>query len=210
MSPRPRLTESRRKEILVAATAAIADRGLCETRIADVAARIGASPALILYYFPSKTALLAEALVYQDQLAQEQVRDAIATAPDALSKLAIIVDESCPRVAAPGEEPDSWMLWPAAWEMARHDPALAAARARLDEAWREMIAEVVSEGVAQGELGPVDPSDFAIQLAALLDGLAVEVMLGDPSVDAARMRRLAYDFVSRILDVRDVLDVKVT
>ena len=42
-------------------------------------------------------------------------------------------------------------------------------------------------------------SDFAIQLAALLDGLAIEVMLRDPTVDATRMRKLANDFVAMAL-----------
>jgi hypothetical protein len=42
-------------------------------------------------------------------------------------------------------------------------------------------------------------SDFAIQLAALLDGLAIEVMLRDPTVDATRMRKLANDFVEMAL-----------
>jgi hypothetical protein len=35
-----------------------AERGLCEARISDIATRIGTRPALILYYFPSKDALL--------------------------------------------------------------------------------------------------------------------------------------------------------
>ena len=77
MSPRPSLTESRRQDILAAASAAIAERGLCETRIADIADNIGASPALILYYFPSKAALLTEALVYQDRLFAESVKEAL-------------------------------------------------------------------------------------------------------------------------------------
>jgi hypothetical protein len=42
-------------------------------------------------------------------------------------------------------------------------------------------------------------ADFAIQLAALLDGLAIEVMLRDPTVDAARMRKLAGNFVEMAL-----------
>ncbi|HEY5891177.1 MAG TPA: TetR family transcriptional regulator, partial [Acidimicrobiia bacterium] len=68
MSPRPKLTESRRRDILEATISAIAERGLCDTRIADIAEIIGASPALVLYYFPSKAALLTDALIYQDQL----------------------------------------------------------------------------------------------------------------------------------------------
>ncbi len=202
MSPRPSLTETRRTEILAATSATIADRGLCETRIADIAGHIGASPALILYYFPSKAALVAEALVYQDQVFHEAVKGELERAGSAAAKLGILIEASCPRPPRPNGEPDGWLLWPAAWELSRHDPTLAAARARLDEAWRAQIASIVEEGIAGGEFHDVEASDFAVQLSALLDGLAIEVMLRDPTVDAARMRRLANDFVERALNTR--------
>ncbi len=199
VSPRPSLTETRRNEILAATSATIADRGLCETRIADIADHIGASPALILYYFPSKAALVTEALVYQDQMFHEAVKGELDAAGSAAAKLQILIEASCPKPPRANGEPDGWLLWPAAWEMSRHDPTLAAARARLDESWRAQIAAIVEEGKAAGEFEDVDASDFAIQLAALLDGLAIEVMLRDPTVDAARMGKLANSFVEMSL-----------
>jgi AcrR family transcriptional regulator len=193
------LTESRRRDILAAASAAIAERGLCETRIADIADNIGASPALILYYFPSKAALLTEALVYQDRLFADSVNDALEGANTAEEKFAVLIEASCPRPSRSGGATDGWTLWPAAWEMSRHDPTLASARARLDEDWRAQIAAIVDEGIASGEFRPLDSTDFAIQLAAMLDGLAIEVMLGDPAVDADRMRDLANAFLDLAL-----------
>ncbi len=201
MSPRPSLTESRRNEILAATSATIAERGLCETRIADIADHIGASPALILYYFPSKAALVTEALIYQDRVFHENVRLALDEAGSATQRLEVLIEASCPRPSRPNDEPDGWVLWPAAWEMSRHDPSLAAARARLDESWRAQIAGVIEEGIAAGEFREVDTSDVAIQLAALLDGLAIEVMLGDPTVDAERMSQLALDFARQVLSL---------
>jgi AcrR family transcriptional regulator len=202
VSPRPSLTATRRTEILAATSAAIADRGLCETRIADIADHIGASPALILYYFPSKAALVTEALVYQDQVFHEAVKEELESAGSATAKLAILIEASCPKPTRGNAEPDGWVLWPAAWEMSRHDPTLAAARARLDESWRNQIAAIVEEGIAAGEFAAIDSADFAIQMAALLDGLAIEVMLRDPTVDAARMRKLAIGFVEMALNTR--------
>jgi len=202
VSPRPSLTATRRNEILAATSATIADRGLCETRIADIADHIGASPALILYYFPSKAALVTEALVYQDQMFHEAVKGELDNATTAAAKLNILIEASCPKPTRANGDPDGWVLWPAAWEMSRHDPTLAAARARLDESWRAQIASIVEEGIAAGEFTDVDASDFSIQLAALLDGLAIEVMLRDPTVDATRMRKLAFDFVELALNTR--------
>jgi AcrR family transcriptional regulator len=193
------MTESRRRDILVATATAIADRGLCETRIADVAEIVGVSPALVLYYFPTKAALLTEALIFLDRAFYDNVADKLEGVDSAEDKLIILIEESCPRPAAAGEMPDSWVLWPATWEMSRLDPALAAARARLDEAWRTQIAVIVEDGMAAGEFNEVDSKDFSIQLASMLDGLAVEAMLGDPTVDADRMSELARSFARMAL-----------
>lgn len=193
------MTETRRIDILGATVTAIAERGLCDTRIADVAEIVGISPALVLYYFPNKEALLTEALIYLDRLFYESVAEKLDRAANAEEKLVVLIEESCPRPVAPGELPDSWVLWPATWEMARLYPSLAAARARLDEAWRAQIAAIVENGTSAGEFGEVDANDFALQLAAMLDGLAIEVMLGDPTVDAERMSELARSFTRAAL-----------
>jgi AcrR family transcriptional regulator len=198
VSPRPALTESRRREILSATAKAIAERGLCETRIADVAEIIGVSPALVLYYFPTKAALLTESLIYLDRLFYERVQEKLEAIESAEGRLLLLIEESCPRSPRYGQ-PDSWVLWPAMWELSRLDPSLAAARARLDEGWRSQIASIVEDGIARGEFEPIDARDFSIQLAAMLDGLAVEVMLGDPTVDTARMSELARSFARRAL-----------
>jgi AcrR family transcriptional regulator len=199
VSPRPKMTESRRHDLLRATVTAIAERGLCETRIADVAELVGVSPALVLYYFPTKAALLTEALDYLARLFYEGVAKKLEKAQTAEDRLVILIEESCPRPTKPGEMPDSWVLWPATWEMARLVPALAAARARLDEAWRAQLVTFVEDVISSGEFEEVDSKAFSIQLAAMLDGLAIEAMLGDPTVDAEGMSELARSFARTVL-----------
>ena len=48
--------------MLRAALDVIAERGFPDTRIADVAERVGVSPALVIYYFKTKDHLLTEAM----------------------------------------------------------------------------------------------------------------------------------------------------
>ena len=52
--------------MLAAAAQLIAERGFSETRIADVADRVGASPALVIYYFGTKDSLLTAALRWSE------------------------------------------------------------------------------------------------------------------------------------------------
>jgi AcrR family transcriptional regulator len=193
------MSESRRHAILDATAVAIVERGLCDTRIADIADVIGVSPALVLYYFPTKAALLSEAMIHLDRLFYESVREKLDSAPTAEDKLVVLIEESCPGVPVGEDVPDTWALWPATWELARHDADLAEARARLDAAWREQIVVIVEDGIATGEFAQVDAKDFAIQLAAMLDGLAIAAMLGDPTVDATRMSAVARAFSRTML-----------
>ena len=193
------MSESRREGILAATATVIAERGLCDTRIADIARIVGVSPALILYYFPNKSALLSETVIYFERRFHEAVTARLADLESAEEKLYVLIEESCPDPDRTGDQTDSWLLWPATWEMARLDPALAEARATLDAGLRAHIVTIVEEGVAKGEFADVDAEEFAIQLAALLDGLAIETLLGDPAVDADRMNRLAQGFVRGML-----------
>ena len=54
--------DDRREQILRSALDVISERGFPDTRIADVAERVGVSPALVIYYFKTKDRLLTEAM----------------------------------------------------------------------------------------------------------------------------------------------------
>ena len=56
------VADQRRAQMLRAALEVIADRGFADTRISDIADRIGISPALVIYYFKTKCQLLTEAI----------------------------------------------------------------------------------------------------------------------------------------------------
>ena len=61
------VADVRRDQMLAAAATLIAERGFSDTRIADVAERVGASPALVIYYFGTKDSLLTEALRWSER-----------------------------------------------------------------------------------------------------------------------------------------------
>ena len=69
----------------------------------------------------------------------------------------------------------------------------------MDRRWRTTIGEIVREGQATGEFAPVDAETFALRLAALIDGLAILVVLQDPEVSRERMFDLCMDTCAREL-----------
>ena len=186
MSPRRKLSDARRRQILKAAVQVIADKGLCDTGIKDVADRAGTSPALVIYYFGKKDTLLAEALSFADERFYAQTADAVAELSSARDRLVELVRCSC-SVGEAEDDFDEWVLWLDLWARAPRDPDVAANRATLDRRWWTAITEIVRAGQAAGEFAAVDAEEFALRLAALIDGLAIQVVLHDPEVSRERM-----------------------
>jgi AcrR family transcriptional regulator len=198
MSPRRKLSDARRRQILKAAVQVIAEKGLCDTGIKDVADRAGTSPALVIYYFGKKDVLLAEALSFADEGFYAQTADAVAKMSSARDRLVELVRSSC-SVGEAEEDFDEWVLWLDLWARAPRDPDVARDRQALDRRWRTSITEIVRDGQAAGEFAPVDAELFALRLAALMDGLAILVVLKDPDVDRERMFDLCIDTCAREL-----------
>ena len=92
------------------------------------------------------------------------------------------------------------------WVRALRDPAVAAARERLDGRWRAAIADVVRDGQAAGEFGPVDPEEFALTLGALMDGFAIQLALRDPAVTPDAVREHCMALVEERLGREGVAD----
>src|SRR5690349_17742511 len=86
----PGIADQRRGQMLNAALEVISERGFADTRIADIAERIGLSPALVIYYFKTKDQLLTEAIRhYEDAWYAECTRrmDKLPTAAERLEEL---------------------------------------------------------------------------------------------------------------------------
>lgn len=186
---RPKPAKDRHQEILDAAARVITERGLADTRIADVAEAAGVSPGLILYYFESKDRLLAEALTYaNDQFYLKMSRD-IRRVASAKEQLRLLIDLSVPGYLPEYGKLDEWALWIEVWVRALRDPQMARDREVLDQRWRRSIADIIRAGQSSGEFPDGDADDLALRLGCLIDGLAIQVMMNDSQVTAERMHR---------------------
>jgi AcrR family transcriptional regulator len=184
MSPRPKVDHLRKPQIIAAAAEVLYERGLFETRIGDIAERAGTSSPTILYYFESKDRLLEEAVEYADREFYDRLSEGQDHIERASDKLVHLIEETS---LGPGGLND-YTLWMEIWVRARRDPTVRKAYFRLDRRQRVLIADIVREGQRVGEFrDDVDPDDFALVLSGLLDGLGVQVTLGQPDLSPARM-----------------------
>jgi AcrR family transcriptional regulator len=184
MSPRPKADHLRKPQIVTAAAEVLYERGLFDTRIGDIAERAGTSSPTILYYFESKDRLLEEAVAYADRCFYDRLSEGQDRLEAASDKLVHLIEETS---LGPGGLND-YTLWMEIWVRARRDATVRDAYFRLDRRQRTLIAEIVRDGQRSGEFTPdADPDDFALLLSGLLDGLGVQVTLGQPDVTPARM-----------------------
>src|SRR6266511_1460599 len=123
-----RLTRQRRQEILEAATLVIAERGLCDTRVADIGARAGVSAALVLYYFGSKDRLLTEALTFAEDRFYLETFHELAGLESAAARLRRLIDLAFPPMGGSANTQSEWVLWFELWSRALRDPEVARKR----------------------------------------------------------------------------------
>jgi AcrR family transcriptional regulator len=160
--------------LLDAALAVVADSGLTGLSIRTVAARAGASPAQVQYYFPSKTALIAAA--YQHAAGQylAVVRPEL-SGPSSVARLRRILWAWLPLDPDAERRARVWVAFAAA---ASTDHALAAAAAAVDADLRRWLADDLTALERAGRVTlPGSPDDAAAQLLALLDGTTVHALV---------------------------------
>ncbi|MEA2275151.1 MAG: hypothetical protein QOI62_2293 [Solirubrobacteraceae bacterium] len=196
MSPRPKLDHIRLPQLLAAAAEVIQERGFHDARITDIAERVGIHASTVLHYVKSKDALLRDALTFGEEAFFTSLTDELEREEDAVKRLLLVID----WCTTPPVGLNDWALWIETWQLARINPEVRAARTELDARWRALVADIVRKGHADGQFKGPKPEDAAVILASLLDGLALQVALGDPEVTAERMRRLAIAAASALLE----------
>ena len=205
--PQPAPEPSARERILHAACELIAERGIGGARIAQIAKAAGVSTALVHYHFRTREVLLTETLDYAFDVASAvRLRPPGETGDDdqghadgsAGRRLADVVEQSLPT-SDPGRR--EWQLWAELWLGAARDPSLRPIAAQMYARYRTWIATAVAEGVAAGEFAPVDPGDTADLAMALIDGLGLRLLLGDPAMPLERARERIGEILARELQI---------
>jgi AcrR family transcriptional regulator len=179
----------RREEILAATVAEIQRSGLAQTRVGDVAAALGISPALVFYHFETKDRLLADAFGYAAARDLVRLQKAVQAPGTATRRLRSVI-----RLYSPaGSTPPGWVLWVDAWAAALRSPELREVSRRLDLQWKEAVAGIIVDGQQAGEFVCPDPHRAAWRITALIDGLAIQVTVHRGVISRAEMARLVAD-----------------
>ncbi|SCL52339.1 transcriptional regulator, TetR family [Micromonospora yangpuensis] len=189
-----RAVEIRLDSLLRTACDVIAERGLANTRTADVAQAAGVSQALVFYHFTSKERLLARAFEYAVEQDLARLDAVLRSTATPLVKLRRIL-----RLAPPSGRSIPWAMWIDGWSESLRTPELEKVSRRLDLRWRTDLAAVISAGVADGTFQCTDPAGAAWRINAVMDGLAVQFAVHDRVIS-----RRQYAEWTRLVTAREL------
>ncbi len=177
-----RRSAAKRVEVLAVAGEVVAARGADATRFTDVSAATGVGVSTLQYYFGTREDMLIAVFRHAAERDFELVGERLATLEDPWERLLAIATHLGSDL--------TWRLWVESWRWASRDPEVRADVLRDYTRWRELIAANITAG---------DPVRVARQVLALIDGLALPVVLGDPAVDRAAAGDLLEDALARLL-----------
>lgn len=189
-----RLSADARRIALIDATAAcLADIGLAGTTVRAICARAGVSPGLLRHYFAGVDELVAA--TYQatsDRLDALFAAAVDAAGPDPRRRLTAYLAAS---FRPPVTDPQLLASWTAYWALARSDAHIKAIHADSYAGYRARIEGLL---IACG-MDAAMAARRAIMLAALVDGLWLELSLDASVFDATAAEAMVGQAVAALV-----------
>lgn len=185
--------DERRAELIAAIEQVVAERGFARTRVSDVAERAGVSVGLLHHYFGSLEEALAEAFAAESEACLADVGDRLARLPPS-EALEVVLADLMPTTGT------HWRLWIDAWGEALRSEPLRQTAERYTQRWREALARVLWDGVAQGAWRCDDPDDLAARVVACADGVALHLVLHPPAGGAGAGTRWIREILEAGVD----------
>lgn len=187
-----------RDRILASAWDVLTRKGYEATQVVDVAMKAGVTPAKVNYFFLTRDELLNYAMhrkfstTFDDQWAR------LVQVESARERLMLLIEMQLPDT---DKLTDDWSGWVQLWSWGDSRTRFRQLHCEIVEQWNESIEEIVVLGQKQGHFRKCDPTDAAMQLTALVNGLGLQVILGVPGATADSMRRQLRLYVETVLDV---------
>jgi TetR/AcrR family transcriptional regulator, transcriptional repressor of bet genes len=189
------LAKERRREQLIKSTInCIARRGIAGTTMADVTQDAGLSLGIVNLHFQSKDKLFEETLLYLSDEYEAFCADALVKAgKTATEKLAALVEldfsaKLCDR--------KKLAVWFAFWGEAKSRPTYLHICAENDRRYNNIVANLCDELIAEGKYKDIRSLSFATGLAALANGLWLDLLMSPNDIDRKEARDISFDYLA--------------
>lgn len=193
---RSEIASDRRTSVLLAARRSLAREGLDRLTMRMIAREAGISLGTVTYYFKSKEELLTTVLFNVAEQFDRSMENSCPNETDPYKKLLAYIANSLPADEARRE---LWLVWLEFWNRASRTPELSPLHNELYGRWRCEVAGILNTGIDAGRFHWHDTELVAKQLLAVIDGLAVNAVVGDPEVSMDEMYRVCRAVIDPLL-----------
>ena len=184
--------DERRLALIAACARTLARKGAHGTSVREICAEAGVSPGLLRHYFAGIDDLVAETYRQTGQQVQAALDTAVAEAPDSpRARLLAYLTASFAPPIADGELLSTWLAF---WSLTRTDPIIARLHHEIYSDYRQGL-----EDLLQAYRPAADQRLTTIALTALVDGLWLELSLGNAPFTPPEARRLAAQWLDALL-----------
>ena len=170
MSPKPNVSAERIPQILNAALAVFAAKGLNRATMSDVAEAAGLSKATVYLYFKDKDDLIYFALLTSLEQGFGNLERIVVSDGEVKSQILDWVQEIASQMA---ETATNLSIGFEFYALANRRPEIRERIQKYFQQYRQLLSEVVQKGITQGEFQPVDADSIAVAIIALFEGFNV-------------------------------------
>jgi AcrR family transcriptional regulator len=192
MSPKIDVADERRAQIMQAALACFTRKGYNNTTMDDIVVESGLSKGTLYWYFKSKDDLFVQAIAsFFVDWGEESVAalEQFPTASDKLRVFAQVLVDFCKKAEG------LLSLFLEFWVSSPRREEAGQFWIDMLVQYKDLIVEIIEEGVRNGEFKPVDAEQLVWALMAAYDGLAAYIMFV-PDMD---LERISQVFVETLL-----------
>lgn len=184
--------DERRQSLIEACARVLAEKGAAGVSVRAICAEAGVSPGLLRHYFGGISEAIAVTYRWTGTRIDAALEQTVAQAgPDPRARLlAYLTANFRPPIASP----DLLVSYVALWSLSRSDPLVAAVRAEVYGQFREGLERLVRDW----RPGLADPRLPAIALTALIDGLWLELSLGNAPFSPEEAEALAENWLDAL------------
>jgi AcrR family transcriptional regulator len=170
MSPKPDVSEARSAQIIEAAMTVFARQGFHQARMDDIAEETGLSKGTLYLYFKSKDAIIAailKAFLNRELVQARRLLTREGTAIEKLNRFVDIVVQDFTRMLP---------LMSIYLEFLSQAFRRQAVRDAIRESFvdfRDVLVDLVQQGIDRREFRPVDPEAAALAIGAVIEGMVL-------------------------------------
>lgn len=193
---RPKGDDSQRNKILAAVIRLTVRQNSSTVNLRAVAEEAGVSVGMIQHHFHTRDKLMDEASKRYLLDVVSELRRIASEDLESWDKLM----RFCQRVGSPDDYKSRIIIWIDLVSQATRRTTAHASVLAVNEAWTDLLTELIDEGTERGDFAPREDSrTVAQQLVALVDGLDVAAATSSPGVDSGWRDNQLYAVAGALL-----------